>query len=135
MKRDEIDIQLLLDLIYQVPDGYDIDNIDLSHGSIKLQMSFDYKGEFERVQAAQREATTKAFQDDYQTWAKRFEDYQNKVEQGIIKPDKRIGWERQLAACYDKQLALEVAKEIEELNKPKKRGRPRKDKTALPSAV
>lgn len=123
MKKNEIDIELLINIIFNTPDNYDINSIDFIGNNIRVNTSFDYTA----VKKAAQAEYCKKMSDDYQEWVKRLDDYNQKVEQGVIIPDKRIGWERQLAACYDNKIALEVENELKLLNKPKKRGRPRKD--------
>lgn len=127
MKKDDIDIELLLNIIFNTPDGYDINSIEFINGTIRVNTSFDYLA----VQKQMRDKQSKQFSEDYQEWVKRLDDYNDKVEKGIIIPNKKIGWERQLAACYDE----EIAKQIEQELKPKKRGRPRKENSCVPSVL
>ena len=126
MKANEIDIQLLLNLWYDVPPGYDINSIDFSTGNIRLNISYDYYGEKERTEREQAESIAKQSSAEIQDWIKRLDDYNSKVEEGIIIPNKKIGWERQLLACYDENIAKQIELELQ----PKKRGRPRKNAVA-----
>lgn len=84
MKIDELDIQLLLDLLYTVPAGYDITNIDFTGGQMKVNCSFDYIAAKKEADALERERQAEEFHKTLKQFQDGMNEYFDKKQRGLL---------------------------------------------------